>query len=38
MVNLTNLLDAKTLDDFVGQSHIIGKNKPLYKLIEKKVY
>ncbi len=36
MVNLTNLLDAKTLDDFVGQSHIIGINKPLYKLIEKK--
>lgn len=36
MVNLTHLLDAKTLDDFVGQSHIIGINKPLYKLIEKK--
>jgi len=36
MVNLTSLLDAKTLDDFVGQSHIIGKNKSLYKLIEKK--
>ncbi len=36
MVNLTNLLEAKSLDDFIGQSHIIGKNKPLYKLIEKK--
>ncbi len=36
MVSLTNLLNAKTLDDFVGQSHIIGKNKSLYKLIEKK--
>jgi putative ATPase len=36
MVNLTNLLNATNLNDFVGQTHIIGKNKPLYKLIEKK--
>ncbi len=36
MVNLTNLLNTNTLDDFVGQSHIIGIDKPLYKLIEKK--
>ncbi len=36
MVNLTNLLNPKTLDDFIGQSHIIGKDKPLYKLLEKK--
>jgi putative ATPase len=36
MQNLTNLLRAKTLDDFVGQQHIIGKDKPLYKLVEQK--
>jgi putative ATPase len=36
MINLTNLLKAKTLNDFVGQKHIIGEDKPLYKLIEKK--
>ena len=36
MVNLTSLLQAKNLKEFVGQNHIIGKDKPLYKLIEQK--
>ncbi len=36
MVNLTNLLNSYSLDDFIGQTHIIGKGKPLYKLIEQK--
>lgn len=36
MSRLSNLLRPKTLDEFIGQSHIISKNKPLYKLIEKK--
>ncbi len=35
-LNLTNLLRPETLDKFIGQKHIIGKNKPLYKLILKK--
>jgi len=34
--NLANLLRPKNLDDFIGQSHIIGEDKPLYKLIIKK--
>lgn len=34
--NLANLLRPNTLEEFVGQSDIIGKNKTLYKLIEKK--
>jgi len=34
--NLANLLRPNSLEEFVGQSHIIGKNKALYKLIEKK--
>ena len=34
--NLANLLRPKTLDEFIGQSHIISPNKALYKLIEKK--
>jgi putative ATPase len=33
--NLANLLRPKSLEEFVGQSHIIGQNKALYKLIEK---
>ncbi|MBI3873530.1 MAG: replication-associated recombination protein A [Arcobacter sp.] len=36
MVNLTNLLKAKNLKEFVGQQHIIAPSKPLYKLIEKR--
>ena len=36
MQNLTNLLKANTLDEFIGQKHIIGKDKALYKLITKK--
>jgi putative ATPase len=35
-MRLTNLLRPTTLDEFVGQTHIIGKTKALYKLIEKK--
>ena len=34
MSRLSNLLRPKTIDQFIGQSHIISKNKPLYKLIE----
>jgi len=34
--NLANLLRPNNLEEFVGQSHIVGKNKALYKLIEKK--
>ncbi len=34
--NLTNLLRPNSLEEFVGQTHIIGKRKTLYKLIEKK--
>lgn len=36
MNNLANILRPHTLKDFVGQTHIIGSNKALYKLIEKK--
>ena len=35
-INLANLLRPKTLDEFIGQSHIISKNKALFKLLEKK--
>jgi len=34
--DLANLLRPKTLEEFVGQKHIIGKDKPLYKLIKNK--
>ena len=34
--NLANLLRPKTLEEFIGQSHIISPNKALYRLIEKK--
>jgi len=34
--NLANLLRPKTLEEFIGQSHLISKNKPLYKLILKR--
>ncbi len=34
--NLANLLRPKTLEEFIGQSHIISPTKALYKLIEKK--
>ncbi len=33
--NLANLLRPKTLEEFIGQSHIISPNKALYKLIDK---
>ena len=36
MIALTNLLRPTTLNEFIGQTHIIGKNKALYKLIKKK--
>ena len=34
--NLANILRPNTLDEFIGQKHIIGSSKPLYKLITKK--
>ena len=34
--NLANLLRPKTLDQFIGQSHIISPQKALYKLIVNK--
>lgn len=36
MTNLANILRPTSLDRFVGQSHIIAKDKVLYKLIKKK--
>lgn len=36
MSNLATLLRPTSLENFVGQSHIIGPNKALYKLIQKK--
>ena len=36
MTNLANLLRPKNLNTFFGQSHIIGQDKVLYKLIKKK--
>ena len=36
MVNLTSLLKAKNLNDFIGQKHLIGEGSALLKLIEKK--
>lgn len=34
--DLATKLRPQTLNEFVGQSHIIGKDKALYKLLEKK--
>ncbi|ATD54870.1 replication-associated recombination protein A [Clostridium chauvoei] len=34
---LAELMRPTTLEDFVGQRHIIGKGKPLYNLINKKI-
>lgn len=34
--NLANLLRPATLDQFIGQSHIIGEDKTLFKLIKSK--
>ena len=36
MSNLANILRPKTLEEFIGQNHIIGTNQALYKLIQKK--
>jgi putative ATPase len=36
MSNLATLLRPTSLENFVGQSHIIGSNKALHKLIQKK--
>jgi len=33
MNNLANILRPKNLDEFVGQTHLLSKNAPLYKLI-----
>jgi len=35
-LNLTAILQPKNLDEFIGQSHILSNDKPLYKLINKK--
>ena len=35
MTNLSNILRPNSLENFIGQSHIIAKDKPLYKLIKK---
>ncbi len=32
--NLTTVLQPKTLENFIGQEHIISQEKPLYKLIK----
>ena len=34
-LNLTTILQPKELDEFVGQSHLLSKDKPLYKLLKK---
>ena len=36
MIDLSNKLRLTSLETFVGQSHIISKNKALYKLIKQK--
>ncbi len=36
MTDLSNQLRPKNLNNFIGQTHIIGKEKALYKLIMKK--
>ena len=36
MIDLSNKYRPTSLDTFVGQSHIIGKDKALYKLIKQK--
>lgn len=36
MTNLANILRPESLDEFIGQTDIIGKDKALYKLIQKK--
>ena len=38
MSNLANILRPKTLEEFIGQNHIIGTNQALYKLIQKKIF
>ena len=35
-IDLSNKLRPTSLETFVGQSHIIGKDKALYKLIKQK--
>lgn len=36
MIDLSNKYRPQTLEEFVGQSHIIGQDKALYKLIKQK--
>lgn len=36
MNDLSNSLRPTKIEEFIGQSHIIGKDKALYKLIKKK--
>jgi len=35
---LASLLRPKNLDEFIGQSHLVGEGKPLRKLIESKQF
>lgn len=38
MNDLSNILRPKTLNEFIGQKHIIGNNCALYKLIKKEKF
>ena len=33
---LADRMRPKTLDEFVGQEHLVGKGKPIRRMIEKK--
>ncbi|AFI04007.1 replication-associated recombination protein A [Helicobacter cetorum] len=35
-MSLANLLSPKSLEDFIGQTHLIGKNAPLYQALIKR--
>lgn len=36
MPPLASLLRPQSLDDYIGQSHLVGKDKPIFNMIEKK--
>lgn len=35
-MTLTTILQPKTIDNFIGQKHILGQDKPLFKIIKNK--
>ncbi|MGT0095992.1 AAA family ATPase [Helicobacter pylori] len=35
-MSLTSLLNPKSLEDFLGQEHLIGKDAPLFKALQSK--